>query len=233
MGERIFIVEDDLHLKEKLKQVLMKWGYEVASVQSFDQVDQEVKAFGSDLILMDINLPRYDGYHWCRILRQDLETPIIFISSKDMDMDIVMAMEMGGDDYLIKPFSSEVLLAKIKAILRRLKRTQNHEPRNLNYKGLSLEEAQSAAVYEQESAQLTRNEWRILHELVSKSERIISRNRLMEVLWDDDQFVNENTLTVNVNRLRQKLEGIGFKDSILTKKGQGYQLFKEEGDDDA
>ncbi len=221
MGEKILIVEDDHHLREKIKNVLESYGYKVASVRAFDKVEEVFEETGPDLVLMDIVLPMYDGYYWCRQIRKISNVPVVFISSKDMDMDIVHGMEIGGDDYIVKPFSTEVLLAKIMAILRRSARQEQSHNR-LGYGDLQLLEDQSAVSYEDKVIDLTRNEWRILHELVLKKQEIVSRNRLMEVLWDDDQFVNENTLTVNVNRLRQKLISLGLEGAVETKKGLGY-----------
>ncbi len=229
MTEKILIVEDDNHLREKVKNVLESYGYDVKGVSEFDQVIEVFVNYMPDLVLMDIVLPMYDGYYWCRQIRKISNVPLVFISSKDMDMDIVHGMEIGGDDYITKPFSTEVLLAKIKAIIRRSIR-QEEGWDQLEYHGLRLVEEQSALVYHDQSLELTRNEWRILHELVRKKEKIVSRNRLMEVLWDDDQFVNDNTLTVNVNRLRQKLQNLGIGHAIETKKGQGYILSLDGSD---
>ena len=230
MSDRIFIVEDDRHLSEKVKEVLVKWNYTVGTALKYEKVMEELTVFNPDLILMDIALPKYDGYYLCREIRKDSDVPIVFISSRDQDMDIILAMEMGGDDFVVKPFSVEVLLAKIKAILRRKRHQADKETGPLAYGGLELREDRQSVSFEGKAVELTRNEWRILHELVSHGEQIVSRNRLMDVLWDSDQFINDNTLTVNVNRLRQKLEDIGFRQGLQTKKGQGYQLLAGSGE---
>ena len=172
---------------------------------------------------MDINLPCYDGFYWCSQIRNFLKVPIIFISSRDNDMDIIMSINMGGDDYIMKPFSPQILVAKTQAILRRTY-SYNSELKSdiIKFKDITLNIVESKLYFKDKKVELTKNELKIMKILMENQEKIVSRDEIIEELWDTDEFISENTLTVNVNRLRKKLDTIGLEDFILTKKGQGY-----------
>ena len=219
----IFIIEDDQSLSNEIKLALSKWGYSVGQVNDFENITNEVLDSNPKLILMDINLPSYDGFYWCSQIRNFMKVPIIFISSRDNDMDIIMSINMGGDDYITKPFSPQVLVAKIQAILRRTYSYNNDLKSDvIKFKDITLNIVESKLYFKGENVDLTKNELKIMNILMSNQEKIVSREEIIEELWDTDEFISENTLTVNVNRLRKKLKSIGLEDVIGTKKGQGY-----------
>lgn len=219
----IFIIEDDQSLSNEIKLALSKWGYSVGQVNDFENITNEVLDSNPKLILMDINLPSYDGFYWCSQIRNFMKVPIIFISSRDNDMDIIMSINMGGDDYITKPFSPQVLVAKIQAILRRTYSYNNDLKSDvIKFKDITLNIVESKLYFKGENVDLTKNELKIMNILMSNQEKIVSREEIIEELWDTDEFISENTLTVNVNRLRKKLNSIGLEDVIETKKGQGY-----------
>ena len=219
----IFIIEDDQSLSNEIKLALSKWGYSVGQVNDFENITNEVLDSNPKLILMDINLPSYDGFYWCSQIRNFMKVPIIFISSRDNDMDIIMSINMGGDDYITKPFSPQVLVAKIQAILRRTYSYSNDLKSDvIKFKDITLNIVEGKLYFKGEDIDLTKNELKIMNILMSNQEKIVSREEIIEELWDTDEFISENTLTVNVNRLRKKLKSIGLEDVIGTKKGQGY-----------
>ena len=219
----IFIIEDDQALSNEIKLALSKWGYSVGQVNDFENITNEVLDGNPKLILMDINLPSYDGFYWCSQIRNFMKVPIIFISSRDNDMDIIMSINMGGDDYITKPFSPQVLVAKIQAILRRTYSYNNDLKSDvIKFKDITLNIVEGKLYFKGEDIDLTKNELKIMNILMSNQEKIVSREEIIEELWDTDEFISENTLTVNVNRLRKKLSSIGLEDVIETKKGQGY-----------
>ena len=219
----IFIIEDDQSLSNEIKLALSKWGYSVGQVNDFENITNEVLDSNPKLILMDINLPSYDGFYWCSQIRNFMKVPIIFISSRDNDMDIIMSINMGGDDYITKPFSPQVLVAKIQAILRRTYSYNNDLKSDvIKFKDITLNIVEGKLYFKGENVDLTKNELKIMNILMSNQEKIVSREEIIEELWDTDEFISENTLTVNVNRLRKKLSSIGLEDVIETKKGQGY-----------
>jgi two-component system response regulator protein BraR/BceR len=220
---RILIVEDDQKISEKVKKHLEKWGYEVACAADFANVVQEFARFDPHLVLMDIGLPFYNGYYWCGEIRKNSQVPIIFISSAADNMNIVMAVNMGGDDFIAKPFDLEVLAAKVQAILRRTYSFQN-QPSVLEYKDVLLNLSDMSLSYQDKRLELTRNEFRIMQLLFENAGGVVSRESMMKRLWDDECFVDDNTLTVNMNRLRKKIEEAKIKVSIVTKKKVGYQL---------
>ncbi|MDE5909573.1 MAG: response regulator transcription factor [Lachnospiraceae bacterium] len=220
---RILIVEDDQKISEKMKKHLEKWGYEVACVVDFANVLQTFHEFDPQLVLMDIGLPFYNGYYWCGEIRKSSQVPIIFISSAADNMNIVMAVNMGGDDFIAKPFDLEVLAAKVQAILRRTYSFQN-QPSVLEYKEVLLNLSDMSLSYEDKRLELTRNEFRIMQLLFENAGAVVTRESMMKRLWDDECFVDDNTLTVNMNRLRKKVEEAGIKVTIITKKKVGYQL---------
>ena len=219
----IFIIEDDKALSREISLALNKWGYSTLEVEDFGNITNEVLDCNPKLILMDINLPCYDGFYWCSQIRSFLKVPIIFISSRNDDMDIIMSVNMGGDDYITKPFSPQVLVAKIQAILRRTY-SYNSDLKSdiIKFKDITLNIVEGKVYFKEESVDLTKNELKIMNILMNNQEKIVSRDEIIEQLWDTDEFISENTLTVNVNRLRKKLDSIGLKDFIETKKGQGY-----------
>lgn len=220
---KIMIVEDDEIIATSIADYLEKWGFKSKIVEDFSKVIDDFVSFAPDLVLMDINLPYYNGYHYCEEIRKISKTPIVFISSASDDMNIVMAVSMGADDFIAKPFKLVVLKAKIDAILRRVY-SFNTETSLVNYKGLIFDSSKDKINYQGKEEILTKNEAKILALLLEHRENIVSRDELMKELWDNDSFVDENTLSVNVNRLRRKLEEVGLEDFIKTKKGRGYTV---------
>ncbi|MEW9076887.1 MAG: response regulator transcription factor [Terrisporobacter glycolicus] len=219
----IFIIEDDIALSREISLTLSKWGYSACEVNDFENITDEVLQCNPKLILMDVNLPCYDGFYWCSQIRNFMKVPIIFISSRDNDMDIIMSINMGGDDYITKPFSPQILVAKIQAILRRTYSYNNDlKSEIIKFKDITLNIVDAKIYFKDENTELTKNELKIMKILMENQEKIVSRDEIIEELWDTDEFISENTLTVNVNRLRKKLDSIGLNDFIETKKGQGY-----------
>ena len=219
---KIIIIEDDAEIARGMATVLQKWGYEAKCVQNFARVLEEINAYQPHLVLMDISLPQFNGYYWCQKLRETSHIPVIFVSSRSDSMDVVMAVNMGGDDYIQKPFAPEVLVAKVQAMIRR---TYDFEKEQTVLIGAAQYDEKAGLLEAgQERFLLTRNENRILSVLTAKRGRIVSREDIMLALWDSDEFVDDNTLTVNINRLRKTLEKAGVKDAITTHKGQGYRL---------
>ncbi|GAA0704948.1 response regulator transcription factor [Paraclostridium ghonii] len=219
----IFIVEDDKALSREIKMCLSKWGYNTHEVKNLDNITEEVISVNPKLVLMDINLPFYDGFYWCNQIRNILKVPIIFISSRDNDMDIVMSINMGADDYIVKPFSTQVLVAKVQAILRRTYSYNNLLKSDIiKYKDVTLNVLESKIYFKDNSVELSKNEFKIINILMNNQGNIVNRDTIIEELWDSEEFISENTLTVNINRLRKTLENVGLKDFIVTKKGQGY-----------
>ena len=220
---RIFLVEDDETIARLIKKHLDKWEYEVSTVQDFGNVLSEFAACDPQLVLLDIRLPFYNGHHWCTQIRQVSKVPIIFLSSVSDNMNIVMAMNMGADDFIPKPFDLEVLTAKVQALLRRSYDFAGSSSM-LEHKGMLLNLSDATILYQEQKVELTKNELKILQTLIENKTQVVTRETLMTRLWESDMYVDENTLSVNVNRLRKKLTSIGLEDSILTKKGIGYQI---------
>lgn len=220
---RIFLVEDDETIAWLIKKHLEKWEYEVCTVQDFGNVLGEFAACDPQLVLLDIRLPFYNGYHWCTQIRQVSKVPVIFLSSVSDNMNIVMAMNMGADDFIPKPFDLEVLTAKVQALLRRSYDFAGSSSM-LEHKGMLLNLSDATLLYQEQKVELTKNELKILQTLIENKTQVVTRETLMTRLWESDMYVDENTLSVNVNRLRKKLTSIGLEDSILTKKGIGYQI---------
>lgn len=220
---RILIVEDDEIIARSLKRHLESWDYETACVRDFSNVMAKFTEFAPQLVLMDIKLPFYNGYHWCAEIRKVSKVPVIFVSSASDNMNIVMAVNMGGDDFIAKPFDLDVLTVKIQAMLRR---TYDFTGQStvLEHRGAFLNLTEATLLFGEEKVELTRNELRILQVLMENKEKVVTRDALMTKLWESDSYVDENTLSVNVNRLRKKLETIGLSDFILTKKGIGYRM---------
>lgn len=218
---KLFIVEDKQGISEEIKRQAENWGLEVRCAADFRNIMAEFAEFDPQLVLMDIALPFFDGYHWCSEIRKVSKVPIIFISSASDNMNIVMAMNMGADDFIVKPFDGSVLIAKVQAMLRRTYDFGGAMP-VLEHKGALLNTGDGCLTYGEEKLELTKNEYRILLCLMENKGTIVSREKLMEALWATDSFVDENTLSVNVGRLRKKLETAGLKDFIATKFGAGY-----------
>ena len=218
---KILLVEDDVPLAAAMKKQIENWGNSVTLIKDFRNIPSEFAACDPHLVLMDIMLPFYNGYHWCEELRRISTVPIIFISSASDNMNIVMAMNMGGDDFISKPVDPMVLTAKIQAILRRTYEIASNVP-TLEFCGAMLNLNDGSVSYEGEKIELTKNEFRILRTLLENRGKIVSRDKLMTELWQADCYVEENTLSVNVARLRKKLDDNGIKNIIVTKPGSGY-----------
>ena len=218
---RIFIVEDDKMIAESVQKHLQQWGYEVVVATDFSNILGEVTKAGPDLILLDITLPNFNGFYWCREIRKMYKLPIIFISSASDNMNIVMAMDMGGDDFIAKPFDLSVLTAKIGAMLRR-SYSFSGQMSALEHKGAILNMVDDTVTYNGEKIELSKNEAQIMTLLMENAGSIVSRDLIMMQLWDSDNFIDDNTLTVNITRIRKKRKDIGLDDFIKTKKGRGY-----------
>lgn len=221
---KILIIEDDKTISSIMEEHLGKWGYETSVVIDFSDVISSYASFEPHLVLMDINLPYYDGFYWCAKIRELSNVPIMFISSRDTDGDKIRAISQGGDDYIEKPFSMDLLTAKISAVLRRTYSAADQSLNILQYRDLILNVERLQVFCKETEADLTKNECKILSLLVRTQGNLVTRSRLMQSLWDDESFVDDNTLTVNVNRLRRKLEEIGLEGYIKTIKGEGYRL---------
>lgn len=221
---KILLIEDDLNLSKNISITISKWNYEVNVIHDFKNIFEEFLEYNPDLVLLDITLPFFDGFYWCKKIREVSHVPIIFLSSRDSNMDIIMAVNMGADDFISKPFSSDILLAKIQAILRRTYsyKEDNNEIIEVNSAILNL--SNSTISYENYQKELTKNEFKILQILMKNQGHIVSRDKIMRFLWDNEYYISENTLTVNINRLRKSLEDIGLMDFIITKKAQGYMI---------
>ncbi len=220
---RILVVEDDMVIANAIKKTIAKWGYEVECVTDFQDVLGQFAAFDPQLVLLDISLPYYNGFHWCSEIRRVSKVPIIFISSASDNLNIVMAMNMGGDDFITKPFDLTVLAAKIRALLRRTYDFAG-QTNLLEHKGAILNIGDGTLTYKGQELELTRNEHRILQLLMENKGQVVTRETIMTHLWETDSYVDDNTLTVNIARLRRKLESIGLDDFIVTKKSVGYMV---------
>ena len=220
-ANKVFIVEDDAVIARAVAAHLTTWQMQVQCAGNFEKITEEVEDFQPDIIIMDIKLPYYNGFYWCAEIRKTSKVPIVFLSSADDNMNIVMAMNMGGDDFISKPFDFNVLMAKVQAILRRTY-DFGGQTRVLEHRGAVLNMADASLTFEGERIELTKNDYRILLTLMQSKGQVISRDTLMEKLWETDSFVDENTLTVNIARLRKKLDALGLEDFIVTKKGMGY-----------
>nr|WP_296465282.1 response regulator transcription factor [uncultured Acetatifactor sp.] len=218
---RIMIIEDDQPMADAMRKQIEAWGNQCQCVTDFRNVIPAFTSYDPHLVLMDIMLPFFNGYHWCTEIRKISNVPVVFLSSASDNMNIVMAMNMGGDDFIPKPVDPQVMVAKIQAVLRRAYDMAGKIP-VLEHRGAVLNLNNSSLTYEGNRIELTKNEFRILQTLLENKGRIVSRDTLMTKLWQMDAYVEENTLTVNVTRLRKKLEGAGLKDFIATKVGSGY-----------
>lgn len=218
---KIFIIEDDETIAQAVKKHLESWGFEVKIASDFRKIVLEYEDFSPHLTLLDIGLPFHNGFFWCEQIRKKSKSPIIFLSSASDNMNIVLAMNMGGDDFIAKPFDLSVLMAKINALLRRCY-DFSAQSEIIEYNGAVLNIAEAALVYSGEKIELTKNEFRILLTLMQNRGKIVSRDELMKRLWETDCFIDDNTLTVNISRLRRKIEAHGMMNFIVTKAGLGY-----------
>lgn len=220
--KKIFIIEDEEKIRNELSTFLNKYGYITSYSVDFENIVEEALKSKCNLILLDINLPYYDGYYVCREIRKKSDVPIIVVTSRDSEVDELMSMNLGADDFITKPYNAQILLARISSILRRSYNSKDLDI--LEYKELEHNLSTSEASYKDKKTELSKNESRILNVLIKNNGKIVSRNEIIEALWESDEFVDDNTLTVNINRLRKKLEEIGANDFLKTKRGQGYIL---------
>ena len=218
---RILVIEDDFSMAEAMKRQMELWGNEVLLISDFQNVIPVFTEYEPHMVLIDIMLPFFNGYHWCSEIRKISDVPVVFISSASDSMNIVMAMNMGGDDFIPKPVDLSVMMAKIQALLRRAYDMTGKAP-VLEHRGVALNLNDTSFTFESERVELTKNEFRILQTLMESKGKVVSRDTLMTRLWQEDSYVEENTLTVNVARLRKKLSGAGAKDFITTRVGSGY-----------
>lgn len=218
---RLLIIEDDQGIAEAIKKQAETWQLQVCIISNFRNIMSEFAEFDPHIILLDITLPFFNGYRWCNEIRKVSKVPIIFISSSTDNMNIVMAMNMGADDFIAKPFDQNVLMAKIQAMLRRTYEFSNIVP-ILEHRGALLNTADNTLTYQNEKISLSKNEFRILTILMENKGKVVSREKLIEYLWESESFIDENTLSVNVNRLRKRLDSAGLDNFITTKFGVGY-----------
>lgn len=225
---KLLLIEDDLSLFTEIKDRLNQWSYDVYGITDFSRVMQEFSEVKPDLVIIDIQLPKFDGFHWCRMIRSHSNVPIIFLSSRDHPTDMVMSMQLGADDFVQKPFHFDVLIAKIQAILRRVYNYSTEQVHLKTWCGAAVDYERNSVTNDHGAVELTKNEMFILKLLIEQKNKIVSRDKLINSLWDDKRFISDNTLTVNVNRLRKRLEEIGLGRFIETKVGQGYVALEEE-----
>ncbi|RDW18061.1 DNA-binding response regulator [Oceanobacillus arenosus] len=228
---KIMLIEDDASLFNEIKKRLTQWSYDVYGVDNFHLVMEVFSKVKPDLVIIDIQLPKFDGFHWCRMIRTHSNVPIIFLSSRDHPTDMVMSMQLGADDFIQKPFHFDVLIAKIQAILRRTYNYNIHEETALRtWNGATIDYLKNTVSNEKGNIMLTKNEIYILKILVEHKNHIVSREEIMKSLWEDERFVSDNTLTVNVNRLRKRLEELDLNNWIETIVGQGYMALEADVD---
>lgn len=217
---KIVLVEDNEKIQKELCEFLKRYDYETKALNNFENIVEDILTEGADLVLLDINLPVYDGYYICRAVREKSEVPIIVVTSRDSEMDELMSMNLGADDFIAKPYNTQILVARISSLLKRTKYTK--EDWQIAHKGLTVNLSNSMAYCGENQIELSKNEVKILSVLMKHKDEIVARDDLMEELWQSNEFVDDNTLTVNINRLRKKLDFIGIADYIVTKRGQGY-----------
>lgn len=218
--KKILIIEDDEAIRNELKTFLCRYNYDTLVVEKFENIIEEIKKENADLILLDINLPIFDGFYIYREIRKNSNVPIIIVTSRDSDIDELMSMNLGADDFITKPYNTQILLARINSVLKRVYSKEIQE--SMVYKDLVLNLSNGTISYKDNTLNLTKNEIKILSYLIKNKGKIISRENLMEYLWNDDFFVDDNTLSVNITRLRKKIESIGLKNPIETRRGLGY-----------
>ncbi|MFR9070198.1 MAG: response regulator transcription factor [Paraclostridium sp.] len=219
--KKLMIIEDSQIIREELKSLLTRYGYEVITYENFGNIIEDIKNENPDLILLDINLPVYDGFYICREVRKNLNIPIIIVTSRDSEIDELMSMNLGADDFVTKPYNTQILLARISAVI---KRTYNDSSNTdiLTYKDLNLDLSKGIITAFDKSVELSKNEMKILAYLMKNKETIVSRDELMNYMWNSDVYIDDNTLSVNMTRIRKKLEELNLKDYIETRRGLGY-----------
>ncbi|MFJ7744465.1 response regulator [Peribacillus sp. NPDC097295] len=225
---KLLLIEDDTTLFKEIKERLSQWSYDVYGIDDFGKVMQEFTAIKPDLVIIDIQLPKFDGFHWCRMIRNHSNVPILFLSSRDHPTDIVMSMQFGADDFIQKPFHFDVLIAKIQATLRRVYNYNTEKIELKTWCGATLDYEKNTVTNASGTIELTKNEVFILKRLIEQKNKIVSRDDLINSLWNDKRFISDNTLTVNVNRLRKRLDELGLGQFIETKVGQGYIAVEED-----
>ncbi|MBO2536627.1 MULTISPECIES: response regulator transcription factor [Rummeliibacillus] len=228
MTFNILLIEDDEAISKLIQKHFLQWDMQAEVPNDFKNVISTFHKIQPQLVIIDIQLPAFDGFHWCREIRSISKVPILFLSSRDQPMDMVMAMQMGADDYIQKPFNMDVLLAKVQAILRRTYDYTEETVEHVIWNGATIDYSMSSVTKDNQTIELTKNEQFILRILLEHKDQIVSRDDLMRKLWDDERFVNDNTLTVNVNRLRGKLEELSLTNVIITKKGLGYMAVTKD-----
>lgn len=221
---KIFLVEDDENLMRNVKEFLEKYDYEVVTVKDYKNIEEECLDSKADLVLMDVNLPYFDGFYFCRCIRKKSNVPIIIISARTSEGEQIMGIEMGADDYITKPFSLQMLLTKVKAVMRRAHDFNDSSSENLGVEGLTLNETSFKMTYKNNTVELSKNEFKLIKGLMEKKDEFVRREDLLELLWDKDIFVDDNTLTVNVTRIKNRLKEIGIINAIKTKRGVGYMF---------
>lgn len=219
--KKLMIIEDSQIIREELKSLLTRYGYEVITSENFENIIEDIKSENPDLILLDINLPVYDGFYICREVRKNLNIPIIIVTSRDSEIDELMSMNLGADDFVTKPYNTQILLARISAVI---KRTYNDSSNTdiLTYKDLNLDLSKGIITAFDKSVELSKNEMKILAYLMKNKKTIVSRDELMNYMWNSDVYIDDNTLSVNMTRIRKKLEELNLKDYIETRRGLGY-----------
>lgn len=229
---RILMIEDDTKLKLLMKEFLERYQYEVILIHNFKEAMKEITEAKADLILLDINLPYLDGFYLCRFIRKKTSVPVIIVSARNSDMEQIMGLELGADDYLVKPFHMELLLTKIKAALRRAYGEYSNQKSGLpGVGGLTINPNNFRMSYQDREQELSKNEFKLMKKLLEKNHSIVTREELLMELWDDQTFVEDNTLTVNITRLKGKLEELGIRQAIKTIRGTGYLLEWGIGED--
>jgi DNA-binding response OmpR family regulator len=218
------IIEDDMQLRNQIKEVLLGYHYDVYAVESFRVIEEQFIKIAPHLVLLDINLPYYDGNYYCRMYRKHSNIPIIITSARNSDMDQILSMELGADEYIVKPFNIQVLLAKVNALVRRLygDYSGNDTNKDITLQGITLDSAGFRITYQNTSEELSKNEFKLLKKFMLNPNKVIAREELLEEIWDESSFVDDNTLTVNVTRVKSKLSNLGIEDIIKTKRGAGY-----------
>ncbi|MEG2918903.1 MAG: response regulator transcription factor [Clostridium sp.] len=222
MNEKIFIIEDEEKIRVELSTFLSKYGYITKSSTNFENIVEETLSEEPEIVLLDINLPYFDGYYICREIRKKSNVPIIVVTSRDSEMDELMSMNLGADDFITKPYNTQILLARISSIIRRT--YKSNEMEIIKHRELKYNISTSEVEFQGKKQELTKNESKILYTLIKNKEKIVSRDEIIKALWQSDEFVDDNTLTVNINRLRKKIEEIGGEGYVQTKRGQGYML---------
>lgn len=228
MSHKIYIVEDDISISTLLKDYIEKYGFEVMVEENFNNIITTFANFKPDLVLLDVNLPKFDGFYWCRCIRQQSNIPIIFVSARDSNLDQIRALESGADDYITKPFYYDVVMAKIKSHIRRVygEYSPKIDERILELDGLKFYPERLELELEDKTLIITKKEGILLECLIKKYPKVVSRDYLLEKIWDDIEFVEENTLNVNVSRIRKRFEELGINDAVQTVRGVGYKLNK-------